>query len=265
MWNITYEEVNLVSCHRGTLPVILGCPHDGEKIPAGVPRRTRTGSPPGCPPFKTNRDRHTREIATGVAQRLLDVFGEAPYIVIAEYDREYIDANRPLDCAFEPPAGNEIPAAKQYYDEYHNTLRSFVDEIRAETGGMGLLFDFHGTRVIGEDPADLYLGTDNKRTITRLLRFDPQALWRRRSLRGSLGAEAAGYVVSPKKPDVKETKDVDGGYTVRTYGSSHEDGVDAIQLEIASTLRDDREKRASLIENLAFAIGNMSARYVCHR
>jgi len=254
MWTITYEEANLVSRHRGTLPVILSCPHEGEEQPAGVPERT--GSVPGCPPITREHDLHTREITTRVAQRLLDIFGEAPYVVIAEFHRKYIDANRPAECAY------EVPAAQQYYDEYHNTLRNFVDEIRAETGGVGLLFDIHGTLVIDEDPADLYLGTDNRKTVTRLVRFDPQALWRRRGLRGLLGPEAAGYVVSPTQPNKNETKDVDGGHTVRTYGSSAPDGVDAIQLEIASTLRNDRDKRAAFIENLAYAIGNFAARYV---
>ena len=82
MWTIEYEETNLVSRHRGTLPVILSCPHDGEDEPSGVP--VREGSPPGCPPVKISRDLHTRAIAEGVAQRLLDLFGEAPYVVIAE-------------------------------------------------------------------------------------------------------------------------------------------------------------------------------------
>jgi len=254
MWIITYQEANMVSRHRGTLPVILSCPHEGEQQPVGVPERT--GSVPGCPPFKTSRDLHTREITTRVAQRLLDIYGEAPYVVIAEFHRKYIDANRPAECAY------EVPAAQQYYDEYHNTLRNFVDEIRAETGGVGLLFDIHGTLVIEEDPADLYLGTDNRKTVTHLLQVDPQALWRRRGLRGFLGPQAAGYVVSPKQPNIDETKDVDGGYTVRTYGSSHDDGVDAIQFEIASTLRNDGDKRAAFVENLAYAIGNFAARYV---
>jgi N-formylglutamate amidohydrolase len=259
MWTIAYEETNLVSRHRGTLPVILSCPHDGEESPAGVPTRTPAGSPPGCPPFKTNRDCHTREITTGIAQQLLDVFGEAPYVVIAEFNREYIDANRPSPCAFEPPAANEVPAAKQYYDEYHNTLRNFVNEIRAETGGLGLLFDIHGTGVIPDDPADFYLGTDNGNTVARLLQVDPVALFRRRSLRGAL--EAAGHDVSPKRPGIPETPAVEGGYTVRTYGSSHDDGLDAIQIEIASPLRGDEEKRPALVECLAYAIGNLVARY----
>jgi hypothetical protein len=38
--------------------------------------------------------------------------------------------------------------------------------------------------------------------------------------------------------------------------------VDAIQLEIASTLRNDGDKRAAFVENLAYAIGNFAARYV---
>ena len=67
--------------------------------------------------------------------------------------------------------------------------------------------------------------------------------------------------MSPKQPGIPETSEVDGGHTVRTYGSSHEDGLDAIQIEIASTLRDDREKRAALIETLAYAIGNLVSRY----
>jgi N-formylglutamate amidohydrolase len=249
MWTLTYEKTNLVSRHRGTLPVILSCPHDGKEAPPGVPKRT--GSNPDCPPFKTTRDLHTREITEGVAQRLLDVFGEAPYVVVAEFNRQYLDANRPPECGF------EVSAAQLFYDEYHNTLRSFVDEIRAENGGLGLLFDIHGTRAIENDPADLYLGTDNGKTVERLQKIDRQVLWRRRSLRGLLGPEAAGYVVSPKQKGIPETSAVDGGYTVRTYGSSHPQGVDAIQIEIVAALRDHKEKREALTQHLGSAIGKL--------
>jgi hypothetical protein len=64
----------------------------------------------------------------------LDVFEEAPYVVIAEFHREYIDANRAPACAYEDEDLDPTP----YYDEYHNTIRSFVEEIRAENGGLGL-------------------------------------------------------------------------------------------------------------------------------
>jgi N-formylglutamate amidohydrolase len=247
MWQIECSVTRLVSRHRGTLPVLLTCPHDGEQQPEGVPERT--GSIPGCPPFRTSRDLRTREITTGIAQRLLELTGEAPSVVVAEFSRRFIDANRSAECAFKDPH------AQPFYDEYHNTIRQFIGEIRAENGGLGLLFDIHGTAGIPEDPADLYLGTANGETIDRLRRADPRVLWRHRGLRGFL--EDAGHVVSPKQPNIPETPAVSGGFTVRTYGSSHADGLDAIQIEIDARLRDDPDPRGKLIEDLAQAMARL--------
>jgi len=92
-----------------------------------------------------------------------------------------------------------------------------------------------------------------ERRFTRLLNVDAHAMSCRRSLPGFL--EAAGYVVS------LDAAALEGGYTVRTYGSSRDNGLDAIQIEIAPTLRDDPEKRAALIEHLAFAIRDLVDRY----
>jgi len=245
MWSIPYSTSKFVNRHRGTLPVILTCPHDGNQDP-GVPERT--GSASGCAPFNKRRDLHTRQITEGVAQAVLDAAGEPPYVVIAEFHRRYIDANRSPDCAY------EVPQAKPYYDEYHTTIRNFVREIRAENGGLGLLFDIHGT---DDAPSGIFLGTGDGSTIARLLQVDAQAMWRRRSLRTFL--EAAGYTVSPQKPNVPET--LPGGFTVRTYGSSNADGVDAIQVEIGSRLRADGLEREVLTEVLAYATNSLLARY----
>ncbi len=260
MWTINdkYEKTktNLVSFHRGTLPVILSCPHNGEETPSDVHERTGQGIPSDCH-FNDNGDLQTRDITTRVAQRMLDVFGEAPYVVIAEFHRKYIDANRP-DLPQTPNCAYEVPAAKKYYDDYHNKLRDFVNEIRAENGGLGLLFDIHGVKNSTIAPAALALSTDNGNTVARLLAADKHALFRRRSLRGFL--KAAGYVVSPE-PGQPENPAVDGGHTVRTYGSSHEDGLDAIQIEISKDLRDGKDNQTALIKTLAYAIGNLVPRY----
>jgi N-formylglutamate amidohydrolase len=217
----------------------------GDEVPPGVPKRKV--SPPGCPPLELDRDLRTRAVTTGVAERLLDLAGEAPSVIIAEYDREYIDANRPEACAFEH---SEQPSdAQQFYDEYHNTIRQFIDDIREENGGLGLLFDIHGTGGIEGTPADLYLGTVNGQTVERLLRADPRALRRRRSLHGFLAA--ADYAV------VAEAPQLIGGHTVRTYGSHKADGLDAIQLEIALPLRKLQWQRDALIEHLAQAIARL--------
>jgi N-formylglutamate amidohydrolase len=246
MRQIEYSKARLVSRHQGTLPVLLTCSNDGNEVPAGVPRRTV--SPPGCPPLETDRDLHTRKVTTGIAQRLLDLTGEAPSVVIAEYSRRYIDANRSAECAFERSDAQQSNA-QQYYDEYHDRIRQFVDEIRAENGGLGLLFDIHGTGGIAGTPAELYLGTVDGETVARLLRADPRAMGRRRSLRGFL--EAAGYAVVAEPPALI------GGHTVRTYGSSNPDGLDAIQIEIVLPLRKFPPQREALIEHLAQAIARL--------
>ena len=231
------------------MPLILTCPHGGDEQPPGVPKRTGTNLPPEADcRFETNTDRFTRTIARGVAQTLFDVFGETPYVVIADFDRDYIDANRSPRCAFEDRD------ARQFYEEYHNTVRNFVDEIRADNGGMGLLIDIHGTTEISGDPADVYLGTLNREAISSLLSRDPLAMSRKRSPPGLL--REAGYVVSAKVPETLR-----GDFTLEEYGSSNADGVDAIQFEIESALRIDTSKRDVFIEDLAYAINSLVARY----
>jgi len=250
MGTVTYEEINLVSRHRGTMPAILTSPHGGDKQPPGVPNpRTGAGLPADCR-FEPDTDRFTRTITRGVAQLLSDVFGETPYVVIANFDRAFIDANRRTrdKCAFEDPD------AQRFYEEYHNTIRNFVDEIRADNGGLGLLFDIHGTTEIEQDKADVYLGTLNGKAISSLKSRDSLAMARNRSLPGLL--RGAGHVVSAKVPETLQ-----GDFTLETYGSSNADGVDAIQIEIESALRIDDGKRDLFIEDLAYAISSLIARY----
>ena len=252
MWTIEYASAHLVLRHQGTLPVILTCPHDGDTAPPGVPERTGQPPAPDCH-FSKRADLNTRLVTMRVAQRVLELCGEAPYVVMAAFHRKFIDANRTRDCAF------EVPAAATSYDEYHNTVRSFVDEVRAENGELGLLFDIHGTAGVASDPADLYLGTANGDTVARLLGVDEGALWRPRGLRGLL--KAAGYVVSPKQRGVPETPELDGGHTVRTYGSACPDGLDAFQVEIAAPLRTEAAKRDRFIDVFAHAIVSAVDRY----
>src|SRR4030095_4559334 len=148
MRNISFTERLLVTRAQGSMPLILTCPHGGDKQPPRVLKK-RTGA--GLPAdwrFEANTDRVTRTIARGVAQLLFDVFGETPYVVMADFDRAYIDANRSkafVDVKSTKTCAFEDRDAEEFYDEYHNTIRRFVDEVRADHGGQGLLIDIHGT------------------------------------------------------------------------------------------------------------------------
>ena len=255
MWVIQYESTLMVSRHAGTLPVLLTSPHGAPATaqPPGVSQRT--GSTPGCPPNKILGDTFTRQITTAVAQLLLETLGEAPYVVIADYHRKFIDANRSENCAFNP---SEAVAARPFHAEYHQTIRQFIDQIQEENGCRGFLFDIHGTKTIEADPADVYIGTDNDKSVRRLLTHNPLAVFGRRSLRGLL--QAAGYIVSPARQGIPETAEVDGGFTTQTYGSFRADGLDAMQLEIANSIRDSVPRREAFIEHLGRAIATLTAR-----
>lgn len=246
---IQYVSNNLVSSYKGTLPVILTSPHDGNQQPSGVNELTNLAN---CSNFRVLPDSYTRTITVDVAQSILKNFGKAPYVVIAEFARKYIDANRDPGCAY------ETPNAQIYYNEYHNTIHKYVDEIRTQNNGAGFLFDMHASVVFPDDPADVYLGTDNGNTIKHLLQLDPNAMWGNFSLQHYL--TSAGFIVSPKIPGQRE-QHLDGGYTVQTYGSSSQDGIDAIQIEMAPSIRSIIEKRQVLIQTLAEAIGNIVNHY----
>ncbi len=87
-----------MSSYRGTLPVILTCPHDGIQQPPGANQRTDLAH---CNNFRTMPDSYTRVITVDVAQSIFENLGKAPYVVVAEFARKYIDANRDPACAYE--------------------------------------------------------------------------------------------------------------------------------------------------------------------
>src|SRR5262245_6398972 len=227
---VTYEECHLVKRHRGSMPVILTCPHGGEKKPPGIDARKPEDTPPNCQ-FELDEDRETALITESVAQQILDLTGLTPYVVIAEYRRRFIDANRKELCAF------TNPAARPFYVEYHNRITSFIDEISRQNAHQGFLFDIHGFRQIQSDPLDIHLGTDNGGSL--LPGFDRASLFQQHRLAGLLiaarhvnpgGPELPPfqYRVFPPDADTLENRSVDGGFTIQQYGAF----ISSIQLEI---------------------------------
>jgi N-formylglutamate amidohydrolase len=257
---INYSENLLVKKHRGTMPIILTCPHGGSEPPPSVQEREKDKTPRGCN-FTTSRDVETDTIAESVAEKILQLTGLSPYIVIAVFHRKFIDANRRLECAFTDSS------AKAFYEEYHKSISEYVSEILQENDGRGFLFDIHGIREISEDPADIYLGTVNGETLQPS--FQRADIFKRHGLHGLLqasrhlvGDEGANtvfqYRVSPADKEAEETAQVRGGFTVRKYAALMSN---CIQLEIADTLRKDEEKRRFIIEDLAFAMINFVRRH----
>jgi N-formylglutamate amidohydrolase len=213
----------LVTVRKGTLPVILSAPHGGRTPLAGVP--VRRGA--GVDKFVTSRDDNTAELAERLAARIEKRLGGKPYLVIARFERKFIDVNRPAAGAYEDPK------AKPFYDAYHQALADFTREVQQDWG-RGLLIDIHGQ---GAEADAVFRGTANGQTVKALTdRFGKAAVTGPRSVFGKL-AEQGVRVIPANDSDEKEDKRYNGGHTVRTYGSHDGNAVDAIQLELGGKLR----------------------------
>ncbi len=211
-----------VKVGSGVLPIILAAPHGGRETIPGIAVRRGIG----VAQFATGRDHNTSELAGLIAARLYEALGARPFIVIANFDRKFVDANRPRETAY------EAPEARPYYDSYHLALREHCQRVRA-LWGQGILLDIHGQN---SDAHAIFRGTDNLKSVAdQQRRFGSAALSGAKSILGYL--EISGYKVIPSNGDGEREHRYSGGYTTRTYGSHRGTGIDAMQLEFGAHLR----------------------------
>lgn len=92
---------------------------------------------------------------------------------MADYHRKYIDANRSKDCAYEGAH------AKKFYREYHTKIASYIRRIQNEIKMVKIQyyhFDIHGTAGISKVKKDVIIGTNNGKSISRLLKINPYGM-----------------------------------------------------------------------------------------
>jgi N-formylglutamate amidohydrolase len=216
------EPAKLLTVWAGMLPIILSAPHGGREPIPGVPVRRGIG----VPQFTTERDNNTAELAEAVANAIYNRLGANPFLIIARFDRKYVDANRPHAAAY------ESAAAKPYYEAYHRALEDASESVRKQWAG-GIFLDIHGQ---GAETSSIFRGTDNGKSVSALQKkFGKDALTGPKSVVGQMASK--GYKFVPNGVgDAKEQR-YTGGYTTRTYGSHRGTQIDAIQLEMGSNLR----------------------------
>jgi len=239
-----------VEYHLGAYPLIVTCPHNGTQQPTGAPERP--DSQPGCLVTK-QADLFTRAIALGVFEKLEEIVGVEPSSVTARFHRKYVDANRPPKCAF------KAAVARPFYREYHRRIRQGIAKITEDFPQRGLLVDIHGAADLTDQPGiHVFLGSDGGGSISRLLALDAKILWRRRGLVRTL--EDAGFGVIPANADDPEHPNFDGGFTVRRHGAANPAGLDALQIEIVRSVRQDAGQRTALVQALAEGLIRLLAR-----
>jgi len=260
-----YTTESFVTFQPGEVPVILTAPHGGAQQPTDVAERTASGA-------NKSSDSLTKELTQALAARLEPLLGGKPYVVIAEFDRQYIDANR--EDTFVPGNAASLAANQAYndadgrpvYQTYHGKIRQFIDEIHDTFAVDGVLFDIHGQ---GRFPSTAYRGTRDGRTACGLTnRHGEAALTGPRSVIGRLAAQ--GYDVYPPVDaplgDPSEgLGGLNGGHTVELYGTctggNRPEDIDAIQIENGIHLR-HASQRADYAQALANAIAGFYASFV---
>ena len=242
---------DFVTVQRGTLPIIISAPHGGRKKVPDVPERLGVG----VTNFATVLDNNTAELAEKLAAELERRLEGKPWMVIARFERKYLDVNRAPDQSY------ESEKAKPYYDAYHDPLEEACKAVK-EKFGRGILLDIHGQ---GEYPGAICRGTQNCKSVTLLReRYGWQAVTGKKSILGIM--QQGGYKVLPTcdaDSTVKEEAKFSGGYMVAHYGSHTGYGIDAIQLEFGSFLRErEKEKFKKTAVDLALAVATFHDEYL---
>jgi N-formylglutamate amidohydrolase len=230
-----------VTVQKGTLPIIISAPHGGRKPVPDVPERVGKG----LTNFHTMRDENTAELAEKFVAELEQALDAKPWVVIARFERKYLDANRSR------AEGYESEKAKPYYDAYHDPLAAACKAVK-EKFGRGLLLDIHGNAVY---PNAICRGTQNLKTVALLKdREGMPAIRGKHSVLGRM--EKLGYKVLPAADADEKTREepkYTGGYIVSTYGSHTAYGIDAIQLEFGTHFR-EKDKYPTTAKDLANAV-----------
>jgi N-formylglutamate amidohydrolase len=216
------QTERLLTLATGNLPIVLLAPHGGREAIPGI--GIRQGN--GVPQFKTGRDNNTAELAEAMATKLGEISGAKLFLVIARFDRKYIDANRPATGAY------EAAEARPYYAAFHSAVDEACKQIR-KVWGRGLLLDIHGQAA---EANVIFRGTRHGKSVAHLVqRFGQQALTGPHSIFGQLALR--GYKILPDANANDPESRYSGGHTAQTYGSHGATGIDAIQLEFGTRLR----------------------------
>lgn len=230
---------NYILRENGNIPLILTAPHSGAIRYPGLRVRSKTDSPS----FSIAHDLNTDVLTLETTDILLHQFGAKPYTLIPKIHRKYVDLNRPKTYS------SNCQLGKMFYDEYHHTLSQMIKEVK-EKWKKGLLIDVHGQKA---NRFVIYRGTNDGLTVSRLLyHFGWKALDGPCGIFGVL--KDRGYHIHPQSTSgAPEDPRFNGGFTVQKYGSHRRSGIDAIQIEFGSALRNIRSVHQTA-DDFSFAL-----------
>ena len=213
---------NHIQIKKGNLPIIINVSHDGNKHLH--PKHIRKDSTSN---FNNKNDVNTKLIAGLLFDEIKNQFKKEPSILINNIHRKYIDLNRKPNHAY------ESSGTKRLYNQYYSSLEREIKRLLKNNDRIYLL-DIHGFR---NDSIDIVFSTRNNTTINSK---DEELL-----VKFSDILEYNGY----------ETK-LDGlfygGYLIKNTSNKFSvNKISAIQIELESKIRRNREKRREVSKIIA--------------
>lgn len=267
MPGITYwDSTGFVEYHAGNLPIILSAPHGGNWSPDSIPDRD-------CSGCSYLMDSYTRIITYDLVDKIHQITGCYPHMIMNRLHRKKFDANRDIEEAAD---GN--PLVEQAWYGYHNFIDSAKSKVVQEYG-RGLFLDIHGhAHVIQRIELGYLLNSQQLAapeevinstliefsSIRKLVNENIQTLTHSELLRGE---SSFGTLLNNKGfPSVPSSSDpfpktgepyFTGGYNTDRHGSKNNDGaIDAIQIELNQDVRFNESTRNILTDSLSQIILN---------
>lgn len=141
--------------------LVIVAPHGGDLEPTYMTTRT-TDDEVYCPEDDdcvVTSDSYTREIATKIANSVIENYCKVPYLVVNELHRSKMDANRER-----PEATFDDPIAINAWQNFHDFIQDAQNAIQSQFGTIvnendiegiiGILFDVHGYAGYDWDDSD---------------------------------------------------------------------------------------------------------------
>jgi len=218
------NQDSFVEYKKGTLPIVLSCPHGGDMRPLCIPDRMES-----IPSVKVKQDSYTADLTKKIAREIFHRTGGTPYIVLNNVHRKKLEVNREFNRG-------DYKQGNLYYAE--NTYCRYHDALKEACKHANILIDIHGCKDQKGIHPRIVVGHGLKwKDLNKKLKDDA---W----IRGkdSIGAllEEQGLDAEPSPthalPESSNYNGLSGGYITRTMNGRHVSR--AFQLEFPRTMRD---------------------------
>lgn len=129
---VIFGTNNFIEYQVGTLPLVISVPHGGNLQPSSIPNRTCND-----PVFVT--DEFTIETALEIKNKLFELTGGYPHLIISRLNRRKLDPNRNLADA---ACGNA--EAQTAWKEFHGFITEARNKANQQHNFKTFFVDLHG-------------------------------------------------------------------------------------------------------------------------